>query len=149
PNNFVYTILGDEDGRLWLSTNNGLACFDPATRTFRNFDTDSGLSSREFNQNAAYRSPTGELFFGGIDGVTAFFPQQLQPNPHPPSVVLTGLRLYNRPVDVGDGGPLPRPLAALDAVRLTHDQNVDTFDFMALHYQNPSKNAYAYRLDGF
>ncbi len=74
PNSVVYAIQPDASGRLWLSTNHGLSLFDPAARSFTNFDASDGLQANEFNFGASYRSATGKLFFGGINGYNAFMP---------------------------------------------------------------------------
>ncbi|HEX9659953.1 MAG TPA: two-component regulator propeller domain-containing protein, partial [Rhodothermales bacterium] len=42
PNNTVYGILEDEQGRLWMSTNLGLARLDPETKSIRSFGLDVG-----------------------------------------------------------------------------------------------------------
>ena len=149
PNNMIYGIVEDDDANLWLSTNNGLSRFDPETEVFRNFDEDDGLQSREFNSNAYYRSPTGQLVFGGIDGVTAFLPEDLRSNPVPPAVVLTDFRLFNKSVLPGPQSVLKQPLSLTKEIRLAHFQKTLTFGFVGLHYLNPEKNRYEYRLDGF
>jgi ligand-binding sensor domain-containing protein len=76
PNSVVYGIQPDEAGNLWLSTNLGLSQFDPVALTFTNFDVNDGLQANEFNFGAAYRSATGELFFGGINGYNSFVPAE-------------------------------------------------------------------------
>jgi ligand-binding sensor domain-containing protein len=150
PNTTIYAVVEDDRGHLWLSTNDGLSDFDPGQRTFLNYGPGDGLQSREFNLGGAYRSPrTGELFFGGINGFSAFFPGRIPRNPHPPTVVLTGLRVGNRPVTVSDDGPLREPIEEAGEIRLRPSEKTVTFEFVALHYQNPPGNRYAYRLDGF
>jgi signal transduction histidine kinase/ligand-binding sensor domain-containing protein/DNA-binding response OmpR family regulator len=148
-NNRVLGVLEDDAGWLWMSTAEGLSGFDPESKTFRNYGMDHSLQVDEFNPTAFFKSPSGELFFGGINGVQAFFPTQIVGDPTPPLVVLTGLKLFNKPVDVGAGAPLPRPMAQMKDVRLGHQEKVITFEFVALHYVNPAQNQYAYRLDGF
>ncbi len=158
PSATVHGILEDERGHLWLSTNNGLSEFDPSAssgqaperRTFTNYGTDVGVQAREFILGSYYRSPrTGELFFGGINGFNAFFPARITRNPHPPAVALTGLRIANRPVAVSADGPLRAPIEEAEDVRLRPSERTVTFEFVALHFQNPARNRYAYRLDGF
>jgi ligand-binding sensor domain-containing protein len=74
PNNTVYGILEDTRGNLWLSTNNGLSRFTPATAIFKNYDVNYGVQSTEFNTGAYFKNPrSGEMFFGGINGVNTFF----------------------------------------------------------------------------
>ena len=67
----------DNAGGLWLSTNNGLSRFDPENESFTNFDVRHGLQANEFNFGASLRSASGELFFGGINGYNAFFPERM------------------------------------------------------------------------
>jgi ligand-binding sensor domain-containing protein len=70
PNETIYGILEDDHGNLWLSTNNGLSKFNPTTKEFKNYDIHDGLQSNEYNQNAYYKSASGEMFFGGMNGFT-------------------------------------------------------------------------------
>ncbi len=150
PNNVVYGILPDDDGRLWLSTNRGLSRFDPRTGAFRNFDAGDGLQSDEFNSGAAFRSPSGEMFFGGIYGFNYFHPDEIVDNPYVPEVVITGFRRMNRPEHVGDpGSVLERSIVETTDLRLSHSDNILTFEFAALDFSAPEKNRYAYRVRGF
>ena len=75
PANLVYGLLGDGRGNLWLSSDKGLTRFDPRTERFRTYDWRDGLQGDEFNGGAYHRSPRGELFFGGVNGFNAFFPE--------------------------------------------------------------------------
>lgn len=142
-NDVVYGILPDGDGQLWLSTNNGLSRFDPRSGAFKNYDASHGLQSREFNFGAHYRSGSGELFFGGINGFNAFNPQRLAGNSHVPPVVLTSFLKNNRAAETGE------PLWQLDRIELDHRDDVVTLEFAALDYAAPRRNRYAYRLEGF
>jgi two-component system, sensor histidine kinase ChiS len=150
PNEVVYGILPDDDGNLWLSTNKGLSRFNPQEKTFRNFDVLDGLQSNEFNTGAYYRSETGELFFGGIQGLNYFFPKAIQDNPNVPPVVLTGLRLGNRYVTRNsDPDLLKTSLPEVKEIRFSHKDDVITFEFAALDYSAPGKNLYSYKLEGY
>jgi signal transduction histidine kinase/ligand-binding sensor domain-containing protein/DNA-binding response OmpR family regulator len=153
PDNTIYAILEDDDGRLWMSTNHGLVRFDPdhpsPDRAFRRFGLESGLQGLEFNQHAAARDAEGRLYFGGIHGINAFHPENFASSPVPPLVALTGLRIGNERVHPGPASVLPRPLAETDAVTLAYDQRNVTFEFAALHFKNPKRNRYRYQLLGF
>ena len=70
PNNVVYGILEDTFGRLWVSTNRGISCFNPETERFRNFTESDGLQSNQFNTSSFCRTSSGEMYFGGINGIT-------------------------------------------------------------------------------
>jgi signal transduction histidine kinase/ligand-binding sensor domain-containing protein/CheY-like chemotaxis protein/AraC-like DNA-binding protein len=150
PNDVIYGVLPDEAGHLWLSTNRGLARFHPGTGHVRNFDSADGLQSNEFNSGAAFRSPSGELFFGGIYGFSHFRPEDIQDNPHRPEVVITGLRRMNRREAVGDSGSiLVKSIVQTTSLRIPARDNVLIFEFAALDYSAPARNRYAYRMVGF
>ncbi len=143
PSNVVYGILEDRRGRLWMSTNRGLSRFDPRTESFRNYDVTDGLQNNEFNAGAHFRSRRGEMFFGGLHGFNAFYPEEIEDNPYVPPVVLTSFRKFNREVT------LAIDTALLQTVTLRHHESVFSFGFAALSYTAQHKNQYAYRLAGF
>ncbi len=74
PNNFICGLLSEGDTCLWLSTNHGLSRFHIPTSTFINFFEEDGLTSNEFNRMSFYKARNGRMFFGGMRGVNAFFP---------------------------------------------------------------------------
>lgn len=137
PNEVVYAILPDGQGHLWISTNKGLSRFDPAGEIFRNFDVHDGLQSNEFNTGAYFRSPRGELFFGGIQGLNYFFPEQVQDNPFPPPLAITRFTILQKSVGLRT------------VYTLRHSDNIFAFEFSALDFSAPEKNRYAYKLEGF
>jgi ligand-binding sensor domain-containing protein/signal transduction histidine kinase len=143
PNNVIYGILEDETGDLWLSTNFGLSRFDPIQKTFRNFTASDGLQSNEFNQNAFARDSQGNLYFGGINGLNVFDPEEIVDNPVPPLVVMTSISQ--------DGKALNEEFTAesLQEITLAWPQDSFEFEFAALAYGQPSKNQYSYMLENF
>jgi signal transduction histidine kinase/ligand-binding sensor domain-containing protein len=142
-NNVVYGILEDGDGQLWLSTNYGLSRFNPQTRVFRNYDKADGLQSNEFNAGAYFKSASGEMFFGGVNGFNAFYPDRVKDNPYVPPVTITAFKIFDHPVKLG------RAHDALETLRLSYKQNFFSFEFAALNYNNTPKNQYAYKMEGF
>lgn len=83
-NNNVVGILGYDRDYLWISTYNGLSCFHKPTKTFQNFYQEDGLSHYEFNYSSYFKDSQGRYYFGGMNGVTAFYPQDIigqAPNP--------------------------------------------------------------------
>lgn len=150
PNNVVYGILPDRHGRLWMSTNHGLSVFDPQTGAFRNFDVHDGLQSNEFNRAAYFLGKKGEMFFGGVNGLNAFYPDSIRSNPHAPPVVITDFQLAYQPVSFRDPhSPLRQPISETAGIRLAYDQNTIAFEFVALDFAEPQKNRYAYMLENF
>ncbi|HQI49587.1 MAG TPA: two-component regulator propeller domain-containing protein [bacterium] len=150
PSNIVYGFQQDETGRLWLSTSNGLCRFDPVTRQCKNYYKENGLQSNQFNYGASLKSRDGELFFGGINGATAFYPTAIQENTFVPPVVVTSFSLFNRPVGIGGQPPiLTRDITQTSSIALSWRDAVFSFEFAALNYALSEQNQYAYILEGF
>jgi serine phosphatase RsbU (regulator of sigma subunit) len=149
PNSFIFGILEDDHGNLWMSTNNGLSKFDPVRESFRNFDEADGLQGNEFNQGAYARDPrTGEMYFGGGNGISLFQPDSVRDNPYVPPVVFSSFIRYNS--DDKEGKPIEeKGITVKPQITLSYKDNVATFEFAALNYYNTFKNQYAYLLEGF
>lgn len=143
PNGVVYGILEDSQGYLWMSTNFGISRFDPETETFRNFDAGDGLQSNEFNSGAYAKGRSGELYFGGINGLTAFQPLIINDSPYLPPVTLTSLTQGDNPMATDFS------VETTQEITLPWPQNSFEFEFAALSYNQPNKNQYAYILEGF
>jgi signal transduction histidine kinase len=148
PNVDVMGILEDAAGRLWISTKKGISRFDPRTQTFRNYDVSDGLHSNEFSRSCTHQNQNGEMLFGGSNGITAFFPDNIRDNPYVPPIVITSFRIFNKPVAIG-GELLKRSIPYVDSLTLSYRDNVFSFEFAALSYANSHKNRYRYKLDNF
>ncbi len=143
PNDVVYGILEDDEGHLWMSTNNGLSEFDPQTETFKNYDVEDGLQSAEFDFSSYFRSPSGEMFFGGIKGVNAFYPNRISDNSYVPPIVLTSLS------QGGERVVLDQTVETISDVTFRWPNNDFEFEFAALSFYQPEYNQYAYMLEGY
>ncbi|MCP4219787.1 MAG: SpoIIE family protein phosphatase [bacterium] len=149
PNDVVYGILKDEEDFFWLSTNKGISKFDPALGTFQNYTPGDGLQSNEFNGGSYYKSPSGEMFFGGVKGFNSFYPAKVEDNETIPPVVITDFRIFNKPVPVGTESSLKKPISETEEIQLSHLQNSISLKFVALNYSISEKNQYRYILEGF
>ena len=149
PGSAVSCMLEDGRGDLWMSTNNGVARFDPQTKTFKDYSTADGLPGSDLTGwGACYKSSTGEMFFGGFSGATAFFPDKVTDSTYAPPIVLTDFRLFGTGVATEAGSPLKKTINFTRAVTLSHKQNVFSIEFSALSYSNPATNRYRYMLEG-
>ncbi len=142
PSNVVYAILEDRAGNLWMSTNNGISCFDPVSVTFKNYSRYDGLQADEFNFGASCMASDGRMYFGGVDGFNEINPGNIAHNPHTPPIVITGLNVFNSPIR------LDSVFARGSEVTFDHTQNFFSFEYAALDYSLPDRNAYAYMLEG-
>ncbi|GAB3251863.1 two-component regulator propeller domain-containing protein [Larkinella harenae] len=145
PSNTVFGIREDARGRLWISTDNGLAQLDPAQSKAITYNKHDGLVCKEFTSNSTYQDARGFFYFGGYNGIVHFHPDSIRRNTTPPRLAFTQLRLFNEPVNrLSDQG-----IDYQRGLTFTHRQNVFSLDFAAFNYINPSKNRYAYKLRGF
>lgn len=148
PNNVIYGILEDNKGYLWLSTNKGLSCLDPRSKTFRNYDVSHGLQSNEFNVGAYFRTRGGEMVFGGVNGFNVFHPDSIKDNPYIPPIVITAVKRHN--IDDAKGVAIAeKGIPARREVQATYKDNILIIEFAALSYRSTFKNQYAYKLEGF
>ncbi|MGE5123293.1 MAG: triple tyrosine motif-containing protein, partial [Acidobacteriaceae bacterium] len=138
-----YGIVEDEQGYLWLSTNDGLARFDPHTGSSQNYDYNDGLQSNEFNTFAFGKTRAGEIIFAGISGTNLFKPEAVEKNNYVPPVVLTRLTQAGEPLEAEQN------VDTLREVTLSWPHNYFEFEFAALSYSNPEKNRFAYYLENF
>jgi len=157
PNDVIYGILSDDDGNLWLSTNNGLCRFTPKTGATKNFEMKDGLQGNEFNRYAycSVRNPSdktkdGTLFFGGVNGFNYFNPKDLSDNPSVPNVEITDFKLRNQSVSFKIKNPaLSKPAYLTDKIVLPYSDNMISFEFASMDFTSPEKNLYQYKLEGF
>jgi signal transduction histidine kinase/ligand-binding sensor domain-containing protein/CheY-like chemotaxis protein len=143
PSQVVWGIESDREDRLWVSTNNGLARFDPRAPAVKLFHQAHGLQGEDFNFNAHYRGRDGTLFFGGHDGFNAFSPEGVTSRSLPPHIVLTSAAKLNHVLSAPEMPAPERPLP------LTYNDKLVSFEFAALDFTSPANNRYQYRLEGF
>lgn len=142
PNPVVYGILTDRHHNVWVSTNRGIAVRYFKEQNFRKFSVNDGLQDLEYNRYAfARRNDT--LFFGGLNGVNYFVPEQINTLP-PPSVFLTGIKIFNRPVVPEVWGQAMQGTG----ITLRYDQNMVGLVFAAADYLGAGQLRYRYRLEG-
>ncbi len=143
PNNVIYGVLGDDHGNIWVSSNRGISKYIPSSNTFINYDVDDGLQSKEFNGQACYKNDRGEMFFGGIDGFNIFHPDSIRDNPYEPQIAITDFKLFGQTVNIRENSPLKKHITETNEIKLAHWQNNISFEFVALHYNQPEKNKYS------
>jgi len=148
--NTVMAITEDNDGNLWISTNKGISMFNPLTKTFKNFDFNDGLQGNEFNANSVFNDrQKNEIYFGGINGLNIFNSENIRDNLILPEIVITDFKLFNQSLSAHESSVLDRNILFADQIVLSHNENVISFEFSALHFMNPAKNKYAYKMEGF
>ncbi len=150
PNNFINGLLSEGDTAIWVSTDNGLARLDTKSSTFLSFFKEDGLSANEFNRVSFYRSAKGRLFFGGLNGINAFYPGEQflrQKEPQKNKILFTAFSHLDGRFDSIISETVG--LAKNKKVELGHKDRFFTFEFALANYKNPNDNLYTYRLDGY
>lgn len=153
PDDAVYGIVEDDNGYLWISTNNGISKFDPKTKAFTNYDKEDGLQENNFRKYAFHKGPSGKIYFGGINGINIFDPTLVLDNKLKPEVVITGIDIFSKPLEMNStikGFPkIEKEVSALEEITLDYSANTFTLNFVGLHYTSPEKNSYKYMLEGY
>ncbi len=153
PSNIIYGIREDENKNLWISTVNGLAKMNLSTMDITNYYVDDGLINNEFHSNAYYKDTSGNLYFGGINGLTFFNPSEIKSNPYDASVIITGLKVNNTDVKPGskisDKIILNKNITATKAITLWSRHRDFSIEVSAMHFSNVNNVRYRYRLIGF
>ena len=147
--NLLSCIVEDQSGKLWISGPRGVSRFDPLTRTSKNYSVADGLPGADLSGwDSCFRSPSGEMFFGGYSGGIAFYPDKVVDRSYTPPVVLTDFQLFGNPVEIGPQSAMKRSITYANGLTLSYEQNVFSFAFAALSYFDQAGNRYRYKLDG-
>ncbi|MEM0909740.1 MAG: diguanylate cyclase, partial [Pseudomonadota bacterium] len=143
PSNVVFGILEDDRGRLWISTNRGMAKLTITTGEMVTYTEAHGLLSREFNSGAYHRASDGKLYFGGPIGVTTFYPESIKPSNYSPPIDITNIQILNNFYSVSE---LKNEHGVL---QFGYEDYLIGFEFASLDYVSPNENKYKYKLEGF
>jgi len=150
PSDDVKAIITDLNGRLWLTTNRGLCCFDPEKNEFRSYNVHDGLPGNDFTSNALHRTSDGMILAGGLNGIVIFNPTEIQRNDLRNHIAFSSVRVGDKLISPDDAsGILDQDIDLMEELIISHDQNDFSIDFQLLNFIKPWKNRYAYLLDGY
>src|SRR5690606_3747890 len=138
----------DDSGILWMPSDNGLIHFDPVTEQVKVFTTLDGTAHNEFNRTAHHRSADGQFYFGGLNGITVFNPEEVDASSGFPQAPLVLLAVHIQHADSTQ--PSDRSLDIMDGKPVVM-QNTDHFftvDMALLSYDDPGVIRYAWQIDG-
>ncbi len=150
PDNTVYGILEDKQNQYWLSTNKGLSCFNLKNKVFTNFGVKTGLQDDEFNTGAFFKTNDGQMFFGGIKGVTAFYPDRLKIQNNFSNLAITNFTIEKQKVYPGDTIKgkiiLNQSINYTSQIELQYNHHDIEFEFACLDFTDPQQIRYSYQL---
>lgn len=155
PGNDIQGILADQRGMQWISTYKGIVSIDLERKTkgFTIYSHSDGIQGETFKINSYHQSSDGEMFFGGDNGFTRFYPENIHFNPIAPKIGLTYLRILNRIVNVGDtihrNNIMSKSLNETESIELPYEKNSFSIGIGIHHYQYPDGNMIRYKLEGY
>jgi signal transduction histidine kinase/DNA-binding response OmpR family regulator/streptogramin lyase len=134
---YVRAIEEDNNGNLWISTLKGITKFNPVTGQFKDYNSARYFPGITLWRQVSFKDDNGELFFGGENGFIRFHPDSIEEDSFAPPIVITSLKIFDKPFQLGD------PL------ELAHSDNYLTFEFAALSFIHSEENQYAYMMEGW
>jgi signal transduction histidine kinase/ligand-binding sensor domain-containing protein/DNA-binding response OmpR family regulator len=151
--NIIQGLLEDKHGNFWISTNKGITKFNPKKNTFQDYSEADGLQAGEFKELVFCKTKSGKMYFGGNDGINAFWPDSVQQVKYEPPLYITGFQIFNKNIAVAanskDDSPLKKNISMMKEITLSYKNSVFSFDFATLNYVSSTKKRYQYKMVGF
>ena len=138
---YIYALLLDNNGDIWCSHNKGLTRIDKKGHIF-NLNKEDGLQSDEFNYGAAVKTEDGQLFFGGIKGLNAFYPAQLSRIQDQPRLLVTHISSNENIL------PADTAFWNVKSLKLPFENNQIKINFSAIGNNTGTYYNYQYRVKG-
>ena len=135
-NNTVYGLLVDDNNNLWASTNLGISKLDTNTMTFETFNIIDGFQGNEFNGRAYYKNKSGELFFGGINGLNIFRPNDINMSRYVPTVIFDEFKVNGK------------VYKDINNQEFKYNENTINISVFISNYKNTKNIQYMYKLEG-
>ena len=135
-NNTVYGLLVDDNNNLWASTNLGISKLDTNTMTFETFNIIDGFQGNEFNGRAYYKNKSGELFFGGINRLNIFRPNDINMSRYVPTVIFDEFKVNGK------------VYKDINNQEFKYDENTINISVFISNYKNTKNIQYMYKLEG-
>ena len=141
PDECIYAMAFDKNGFLWCSTNKGILKINK-DNSFRQFKKEDGLQENEFNTNSVAKADDGELFFGGVNGVSSFYPPAISDFEEKINLLVTNIKINNKEIFKDTA------VWSIEKLDLSYQQNSLSFDFVAMSSNNPNQYIYQYKMEG-
>lgn len=141
--NTAYYSMQSNDGRVWVATNYGLNVIDLTTKKIKRYFESDGLANNEFNTNSFFKDSGGDLYFGGMKGVTRIIPSKLITDNENDVLKLTAIEM------AGQGrsdSVVISNLNSIEKINLPFDSRYLRVRFSLMNFSQ--KNRYQFRLKG-
>ena len=148
--NAIKGIVEDNMQNIWIGTGSGLCCINPKTQLVNRYTTADGLPINQFNYSSACKKSDGELYFGTINGMISFHPEQVRSITSHFDIVLTGIWSGNEYMSPNNEKAfLPSSVSESTSITLTHQQAQSLrLEYTGLNYQYSNNTQYAMKMEG-
>ncbi len=149
-NDNIYSVFGDKYNRLWLSSDYGIMQFNKTTGSVISYTKDDGITDNEFNRKSHFQDQAGNIYFGSLNGITAFnpddFPVPKENDMNGNTLAITSLTKLdgrqNKPVDY------TAELVKTSKIKIMPDDRYINIEFVLLNYSNTRFTNYYWRIEG-
>ncbi|MCP4311988.1 MAG: response regulator [Bacteroidetes bacterium] len=153
PDDGVYGVLEEDDEHLWISTDKGLCRLNTLKYEVELYDMRDGLPHNNFRLYAYHKGVSGYFYFGGLNGLTVFKPENIILNDIAPKALITGISINNKRVPISEKNSRnvihDYSMIETDKITLPYEAKTVAFHLAIQHYATPSKNRMSYMLEGF
>ena len=134
----IYSLKKDAKGNLWMSTAQGIWCYDSKAKSFFSFEKGNGLLTKEYLAGVVGSTSDGVICYGNSEGLTYFRPSQVKNYDEKTSAIyLSGVLLDGKMAPfIGDNLSVPSDFKSI------------VLNFSLLDYQSVGNIVFQYRING-
>ena len=134
----IYSLKKDVKGNLWMSTAQGIWCYDSKAKSFFSFEKGNGLLTKEYLAGVVGSTSDGVICYGNSEGLTYFRPSQVKDyNEKTSAIYLSGVLLDGKMAPfIGDNLSVPSDFKSI------------VLSFSQLDYQSVGNIVFQYRING-
>lgn len=137
-------------GGVWITTSNGMYCYNETDNSLKSYDKNDGLQGNQFMPNSGIQLPDGTLCVGGTNGFNEFNPANMKKLSPKIELILSDFELFNKPVRISSpDSPLTESITYAKELKLSYKQSMFSFSVANPNYDKASQCLYRYRLEGF
>ena len=136
-NDFIYGVIVDDNDNIWVSTNYGISMYDQEEDKFIRYYEADGLATNEYNGFSYHKNSEGNIYFGGVNGLTEFNPSNIKIKMNTSNVIVDSIKT-SAGIEINEK----------DNIVLEYDSRELYIKFFIPEYKNISQMQYAYKLEG-
>ena len=142
PSSYISGLETDPDGKLWMTTLDGIASLDPSLFSVRHYKKGDGLPATKFTRASLHITPDHKVIAGCRSGYLFFNSRDLVPNTILPGLIIDDILVFDRSIMTASNGSMLSP------VKLTYKENYITIAYSVINYTAPELNSVMYKMEG-